>query len=136
MRPGGGPRAGRKSRLFNAREGKEEMKMSKHSEMIELLRGYGNRFVGNDAADAAEDWDDCGFSVAAAAAWCEIGCWDAATAHLFVNSGLTPDQVCEAAQRLIEACDDPAETYTDGDPIYAACNNDINVDVIIAACER
>lgn len=111
--------------------------MSKHSEMIDMLNDHGDRFAGNDVAEIAWDWEENhNFSVDEADAWCEIGCWDAATAYRFVLAGLTPEQVQEATQRLIDACDDPAETYTDGDPIYAACNNDINVDVIIAACER
>jgi len=109
--------------------------MSEKSEMAEMLQSNGIRYAGDCADDSAADWLEHDFSVQSAESWCEIGCWDAATAYRFVLAGLTPEQVQEATQRLIDACDDPAETYTDGDPIYAACNNDLNVDVIIAACQ-
>jgi len=110
--------------------------MSKKSEMAEMLESNGIRYAGNCADEIALDWLEHDFSLESAESWCEIGCWDAATAYRFVLAGLTPEQVSEATQRLIDACDDPAETWYDGDPIYAACNNDINVDVIIAACEQ
>ena len=57
------------------------------------------------------------------------------TAAEFRDSGKTPEQIADAAEVLAAAEDDPTDTYTDGDPIYSACNNDTNPQIIIAAVE-
>ena len=104
-------------------------------EMCDLLDGYGERFSGNCVEDQAQDWLDHGFTADDAGQWCEIGCWDAPTAAEFRDSGKTPEQIADAAEVLAAAEDDPTDTYTDGDPIYSACNNDTNPQIIIAAVE-
>ena len=96
-----------------------------------MLSDMGDRFAGNNPREAAEDWLSLGFSVSDAKEWCKIGCWDPSTADLFFLKGLTPDQVQDAAQWLYDVCDDPDETYANGDPIYAVCNNDLEAYVII-----
>ncbi len=58
--------------------------------------------------------------------------WDAATAAKFRDADLSPSDVDAAADKLIEDAD---ESYTDGSPIYAACNNDISADDIIAVAK-
>ena len=100
-----------------------------------LLLRHGSRFSGNNVEDEAEEWADNGFDADNADGWCEIGVWDAATAAEFRDAGLTPEQVKAAAESLTEGLDDPADEYTDGDPIYAACNGDIKASVIIEAAE-
>ena len=104
-------------------------------DMAVILEGHGSKFSGNNVADEAEAWMDNGFSPARAGSWCEIGVWDAAVAAEFRDADLTPEQVTAAAESLTEGMDDPAEEYTDGDPIYAACNGDINASVIIDAAK-
>lgn len=105
-------------------------------EMAEMLTRHGKNFCGNNVNDEAEGWADQGFRVDDAESWCEIGVWDAATAAELRDANLTPDDVASAAESLTEGLDDPAEEYTDGDPIYAACNGDICVSVIIDAARR
>ena len=125
-------------------------------DMAEMLDRHGSTFAGNCADDTAQDWIDNGFERDSADDWCEIGCWDAATAAELRDSGLTPTQAQEAAQRLIEAetaewnaKDDAAakadadwtpcsrdSCYTDGDPIYSACNNDTLAQEIIDAAKE
>lgn len=105
------------------------------SDMAATLNRHGTRFAGNNANDEAREWMDHGFRPSDADEWCEIGVWDAATAAEFRESGLTPDQVKDAAESLTEGLDDPAEEYTDGDPIYAACNGDIDPSVIVEAAK-
>ena len=102
------------------------------------LNSHGDRFAGNNVADAAQAWADHDFAAGEVGEWCEIGVWDASTASEFRDAGLTPEQARAAAERLIDGLDDPADEYTDGDPIYAACNCDIAASVIIeeATCER
>lgn len=103
------------------------------NDMAATLGSYGSRFVGNNVADEAQEWLDRDFTPASAGGWCEIGVWDAATAAEFRAAGLTPEKVVAAAESLIDGLDDPADEYTDGDPIYAACNGDIKASVIIDA---
>jgi hypothetical protein len=111
--------------------------------MVAVLESYGPRFIGNDVAEMAQDWIDYGFSPAEADSWCEIGVWNPATAAAFRDAGLSPDEVRFAAERLIEAertewTDENwgYSRYTDGDPIYAACNYDISPDVIVEAASK
>lgn len=105
------------------------------NDMAVVVDRHGARFIGNNVADEAQQWLDHGFDADGAEAWCEIGVWDAATAAEFRAAGLTPEKVQHAAETLTEGLDDPADEYTDGDPIYAACNGDIKASVIIEAAE-
>lgn len=98
-----------------------------------MLLRHGDMFTGNSVEDEAEGWADNGFDADSADPWCEIGVWDAATAAELRDAGLTPEQVKAAAESLTEGLEDPAEEYTNGCPIYAACNGDISVSVIIKA---
>lgn len=104
-------------------------------DMMEMLGNHGGMFTGNHPADEAANWIDHGFTAESASPWCEIGVWDAATANAFVASKLTPEQVAAAAERMTDSLDDPGEEYTDGDPIYAACNGDLDVAKIIQAAD-
>ena len=111
--------------------------------MVAVLNSHGPRFSGNHVEDMAQEWLDYDFTPAEADSWCEIGVWDAATAAEFRDAGLSPAEAAAAAERLIEA--EKAEwtdeswgfsRYTDGCPIYAACNHDISPDVIIEAAGK
>lgn len=105
-------------------------------EMCDMLEKHGDRFAGASVEDMAQDWLDHDFDADAADSWCDIGVWDAATAAEFRDADKTPDEIRTACEALIEAAgEDAAETYTDGDPIYAACNNDLLAQAIIDACE-
>lgn len=105
-------------------------------DMAAMLDGHGEKFTGNNVDDEAQGWLDNDFTPRAADMWCDIGCWDAAIAAQLRDAGLSPDQVRVAAERLIaDAGDDAAEEYTDGCPIYSACNGDTNADVLIEAAK-
>lgn len=103
--------------------------------MAEMLERHGDRFAGNDVDETAQEWLDHDFTAEIADPWCEIGTWDASTAAEFRDAGLTPTQVKDAAEAMTADLEDPAEEYTDGCPIYAACNNDIIADEIIEAAK-
>ena len=111
------------------------------NDMATVLNSHGSKFGGNNVADEAEEWLDHDFTPSKAGGWCEIGVWDAATAAEFRDAGLTPEEVKAASERLIEAeqaawDEEPTDSqYTDGDPIYAACNGDIKASVIIEAAK-
>lgn len=120
-------------------------------EMAEMLSGHGSLFTGNNVDDEAQGWLDSGFDTEDAGAWCQIGCWDAETAAEWRDAGMTPEQINDAADHLIDAELDRWENedaqamedcgplssreskYTDGSPIYAACNNDISADMLVEA---
>jgi hypothetical protein len=101
--------------------------------MQAMLMRRGDRFSGDNPEEEAEKWVDQGFGVDEADDWCEVGVWDAAVAAELRDAGLTPERAKAAAESLTDGLDDPAEEYTDGDPIYAACNGDIKANVIIDA---
>ena len=97
----------------------------------EVLLTYGERCHGWRPVDVARAWDAYGFTPLGVEVWCDAGVWDAATAQAFVAAEMTPDDACAAADRLVEQ--NGADKYTDGCPIYAACNGDIDPAAIIAA---
>lgn len=105
-------------------------------EMVETLHYYGEWATGNGVDDTAQEWLDCGFDADTADAWLGIGVWDAATAETFRDAGKSPEQIAAAAESLVEGLDDPTDEYTDGDPIYSACNGDTDPQEIIDACEN
>jgi len=104
--------------------------------MQSMLGGYGERFTGDNPAAAAAEWLDHGFGVVATARWCNVGVWDAATAARFRDAGLSPEQVADAADKLVAHLDD--ERRADpvyADPVYAVCNGDLPVRHIIDAAK-
>lgn len=110
--------------------------MSNKKEILSVLIANGPTFSGGTATsarDVAEDWDDHDFSADQVDDWCKVGCWDASTAAILRDAGLTPKSAKAAADKLVAAEEEPSNAYTDGCPIYAACNGDISPDVIIEA---
>ncbi len=106
------------------------------ADMMELLERYGDRFAGNSAEDNASDWVENGFDADSASDWMDIGVWDAATAAEFRAAELTPAEVEAAADKMVEGLEDAAEEFTDGCPIYTACNGDISPRRIIDAANE
>lgn len=104
--------------------------------MVAMLRRHGDRFTGNNVEDEAQGWLDHDFDADDASGWCEIGCWDAATAAELRDGGLSPQAAHDAAESLVEGLEDSAETYTDGDPIYSACNGDTDAQEIVNAAKE
>lgn len=104
-------------------------------EVVRVLKSHGDTFSGGvEQAEAyAKDWIEEGFGAEEVEEWCEEGFWDPATAAALRDENISPREAKRAANKLIDACDDPAEEYTDGCPIYAACNGDIGVQVLIDA---
>lgn len=97
--------------------------------IVRVLQSHGDRFTGRRVGETATEWHDAGITDASDVdAWCGIGVWDAATASAFISADLSPDDVSQAAKSI--------EDRTFGDPIYAACNGDTSVDVIIAEAKR
>lgn len=104
--------------------------------IADVLMQHGDRFTGNGVREEAEGWRSEGFNAETANAWCEIGVWDAETAAKLRDAGVTPAQVSTAAKTLIEDSIDPENDYTDGDPIYACCNGDLDVETLIDAAKK
>lgn len=110
----------------------------KLNSVANILKLHGDRFAGDNAVDAADEWIDNGFSVIQVEDWCEVGVWDVETAATFRDAGLTPSQVKDGADRLVDGMDDEERirTYTDGCPIYSVCNGDTDAMEIIDAQDR
>lgn len=97
------------------------------------LRGYGDMFTGGCIADTAHEWLDAGIEDdGSIGSWCDIGCWNAATAAAWIAAGLTPDDVESAAKAVQEeTSDDDMHARYSGGIIYACCNNDIDYKDVI-----
>lgn len=99
--------------------------------IAEYLRMYGERYHGRRPVDVAREWDRHGFIVCGVEVWCAVGVWRPDLAAAFAAADMEPVDVCAAADRLVEQ--HGADRYTDGCPIYACCNGDIDPAAIIAA---
>jgi len=76
-------------------------------------------FHGGRIDQVAANWADV-FSVSDAAAWMDVGFWDASAAESMRDAGYTPEKVLE----LSDAQRDAGIQYSSGDLIYALCNGD------------
>lgn len=106
-------------------------------EIADVLDPYGDRMAGGDVEATAHEWRDHSFTPDEVDEWCEIGCWNPATAAVWRESGLTPEIVATAAEVLLLSLpegSDPRDSYTDGCPIYSCCNDDTDPEVMIACC--
>lgn len=107
---------------------------------IELIAGLladaGAAYTGVNANKVAEEWaDEAPDDVDPfewVRSWVRTRCWDPGTASTLAAM-LTPEQARAACDRMIER--DGAERYTDGDPMYAACNGDLACDEIAQASD-
>ena len=105
-------------------------------DVADVLMAHGERFSGGSreqAEDLAAEWVDAEFTADEVEAWAAAGVWDADTAAILHNNDMKPADVLATAALLVKASDDPAEEFTDGDPVYSVCNGDTSVDVLIAA---
>lgn len=100
------------------------------AEIAEYLVSVGDRFGGLDPDEIAYDWVDHDFGIDEVREWCEIGCWDPATAAEF-RAKLTPDQVAEAA----DVIDNSGHASSVG-AINAACNGDLDPQILIEWARR
>lgn len=92
-----------------------------------VLKSHGDRYTGSNVFDVAQEWIDAGFESGDDVNWwCHAGVWDAATAAEFAAAELTPMKVAHIADAMVDASSDPDAEFTNGCPIYAACNGDIN----------
>ena len=103
-----------------------------------VLRSYGEMYIGgHPPTKIAEEWyeegvtdaDECG-------AWCAVYVWNPAVAGALRNAGITPQRLADIEATMIKSVNDPYDTWTDGSPVYAICNDDLSVDDIIEAEEK
>lgn len=108
------------------------------AELAVVLRSYGEMFTGGHAPEKiAEEWyeegiadaDECG-------AWCAVYVWNPSVAGALSNAGITPQRLAEIEATMIESVNEPYDTWTDGSPVYAICNDDLSVYDIIDAEEK
>jgi hypothetical protein len=108
--------------------------------IADILKSHGDMYTGGgNGSEMAGGWIDEGITDPNVVdMWCEARVWDPAVAAALIAAGLSPDDALSAADALVEGMDidQRADAYTDGDPIYAACNGDISVDRLISASRQ
>jgi hypothetical protein len=94
----------------------------------EKLASLGATYDGGSERSRGEiavEWEGYfGERVRLAESYMDAGCWDAMTAHLFREAGITPDRL-----------EDVGSILGHDDPVYAACNGDLSVSKVIEAIE-
>lgn len=100
-----------------------------------VLRANGDAFAGLNSLQTADDWVSEEFTDPDEVnAWCEVGVWAPEVAAAFRDEGISPSVAREAADVMVAR--DGKDTFTDGDPIYAACNGDLDVSEIIEVAKE
>lgn len=94
------------------------------------IDGNGECYSGRRAGEMAEEWDANGLTDEAPD-WMQAKFWDPASARRVKNLGLTPERARELADEMLSGVEDPDTLYTDGDPIYAICNNDLDAEALV-----
>ena len=89
------------------------------------LVGRGSFFCANDPEGIAAEWADR-FTPSDAAAWLDVGFWDASVADTIRDLGYTPEQI----KTISDDQTDRGIEYSSGDLIYALCNRDASSDDI------
>lgn len=107
-------------------------------DLAEGLQGMGDQFSGNDPVEIAKEWQDHSFELSDASKWWDVGVWDADVARALVDAEMTPKDLTATAEAMTEDMteEELMDAYTDGCPIYSACNNDIDVQEIIDAWRK
>lgn len=78
----------------------------------------------------AREWECRCFTATEVAAWLQIGVWDAVTAVRFEKSGLTLEQIADAAEYFCQFCDSDEENSS-ADVMNNICNGELDVEVLI-----
>lgn len=110
--------------------------------IVSVLRMHGEVFTGGPdrEVDIAREWLGYGFDAHGTDRWCSVGVWEPSIAAQLRDARVSPARAKARSESLVEAIEeaggDPAETYTDGCPIYAVCNGDTDVSVLMAREER
>ena len=102
--------------------------------MIRDVRRYCLFIDSVDPERLAHEWLSSLFTVYEAQGWWEIDCWDPETALKLRDASCDPEAVAAAAAEMVAKAD--KGTYTNDSPIYAACNGHLDVEEIIAQCQR
>ena len=105
---------------------------SRINEIATVLTLAGEWAHGGDPVETAREWASLGFNSAQVEAWTAVGVWDPDTAETADHLGLSPDELVEAAELLIE---DGYDRWT-GKPIYDCCNGDLAVADLADMIER
>lgn len=100
--------------------------MNEVTEICNMLRSYGPAFYGSeiDAPQIAEEWADY-FSANEAEAWLEAGFWCHWTAKKVADLNIAPHEVSSLCEGLPDI-----NNYEHG-PVYAICNGDLSIDVLL-----
>ena len=110
------------------------MKTNDTHDIAAVLRGYGDCYSGGDVDDTAREWITCGITGPdEVGGWCLARVWEPNVAVALRDAGITPQRLCDIAARMTDGLDDDERSarWTDGCPIYAACNGDLDVDVLV-----
>jgi hypothetical protein len=99
--------------------------------IADVMLMYGERYHGWRPVDVAREWDRYDFTALGVELWCDAGVWRPDVAAAFAAAEMTSDDACYAADRMVEQ--HGADGYTDGCPIYACCDGDLDPAAIIAA---
>jgi hypothetical protein len=107
-----------------------------NEEIAEILTAYGELFHGGRPDEVAAEWVEAGITdLDAVNGWCMANVWEPHVAAALRAEGVSPQRLCDIAAKMTRgmSADERRDRWTEGCPIYAACNGDISVDDLIAA---
>jgi hypothetical protein len=98
-----------------------------------MLKIYEAPYSSNYEEFYTELWHGRGFHPFDIDYWCSVGVWNSEVAAQLRQAGIGPADVVRAERWLIKNSE---RDYPNGSPIWAACNGDIPVQVIIDAAKE
>jgi hypothetical protein len=112
------------------------MTTDKVTEIADILKAYGELFHGGQPEEVAAEWVEAGVTdLDAVDGWCQANVWEPRVAAALRAAHVSPQRLGDIAARMTSGMSaaEMRDRWTEGCPIYAACNGDISVDDLIAA---
>jgi hypothetical protein len=112
--------------------------MTTTNEIAEVLAAYGEVFSGGQPDEVAAEWVAAGITDPDEVnGWCLANVWEPKVAAKLRAAGISPQRLSSIAERMTRGMtpDEMRDRWTEGCPVYAACNGDIDVADFIAEWE-
>ena len=103
-------------------------------DIAELLRDYGEVFTGGEHYSAAADWIAAEFTdLDEVEGWCMADVWEPRVAAKLRSAGVSPKGLAGIVAEMTRGMtdDERRNRWTDGSPVYAACNGDVDVEIFL-----
>jgi len=104
------------------------------NDIAEVLATFGEVFSGGRPEEVAAEWIAAGVTDPdEVCGWCMADVWEPQVAAKLRSAGVSPQGLASIVAEMTRGMtdDDMRHRWTDGSPVYAACNGDVSVDIFL-----